>query len=395
MDKKTQILKAAVSVMEQKGPEAKISEIAAAASVNNSVIYHYFKDKEDLLFCAVGEHVRSTNDAFVEHIKQVGDPVIRLKELIREQLHYHDTHPNYTKYTLFYCRSKKSFFRHDSFKYFIRWARLLRQILEDGVSAQIFSPDLPVRVAQDMMLGYLDMESIDFFTGRRPLSPENDFDDILAMFMLLLTDDGRHLPPEQTKREKILTVAEEIFAGKDYSKATTLEIAKAACVSEATLYEFFENKEDLLLSGLQYRLAAHRHIAETFFDSRTPLIRLVRFIYYHFTLHVRQPAFVKNFILNGIFNEEFYTSAAYADFDQYMAIVDRIVEDGKAEGSMRADLDPRQFRNLLLGVFSHSALRSFFAEDRNKFEMMGHISEMTTLLLKMVRKPGRTLAGPA
>jgi len=105
MDKKTLILKAAVSVMEQKGPEAKISEIAAAASVNNSVIYHYFKDKEDLLFCAVGEHVRSTNDAFVEHLKQVVDPVSRLKALIREQLHYHDTHPNYTKYTLFYCRS--------------------------------------------------------------------------------------------------------------------------------------------------------------------------------------------------------------------------------------------------------------------------------------------------
>lgn len=48
-DKKKYIIDVAVSVLSQKGKKATISEIAASAGVNYSIIYHYFKDKTDLL----------------------------------------------------------------------------------------------------------------------------------------------------------------------------------------------------------------------------------------------------------------------------------------------------------------------------------------------------------
>ena len=55
---KKQILNAAVKIMEQKGSEATISEIAAAG-VNDSMIYHYFKNKEDLMFHTVSVYAKS------------------------------------------------------------------------------------------------------------------------------------------------------------------------------------------------------------------------------------------------------------------------------------------------------------------------------------------------
>ncbi len=393
-DKKAQILNASVALLEKKGTKVKISEIAAGAGVNDSIIYHYFKDKEDLLFHTIGAYVKSSNDTFVEHMKAIRDPVSRLRKLIWDQLHYHDVNPNYTKLLLFYCRSQKSFFGHESFTYFLRWARELKKILEDGVRENIFSVDLPITVVQDMVLGYMDMENIDAYVHQRDALTEEGFEEIIDMFMFLLTDRENN-PSDLGRREKILEASEAIFAVKDYHKATTVEIAKAAQVSEATLYEFFTNKEDILLSGLQYRLKGHIHIAEQFFDIRTPVSRLVRFIYYHFTMHVRQPSFVKNLILNGIFNENFYASTAYADFQRYMSIVDQIIEDGKADGSMRTDVDIRRFKHLLLGVFSHTVLRWFYSEDKKKPDMMGCINEVTGLLMKMVMKPNQTILGSA
>ena len=385
--KKEQILNAAVAIMEQKGPQATISEIARAAGVNDSVIYHYFQDKEDLMFHTIGAYVKNRSKDFLARLETIEDPVRRLRKLIWEQLHYHEVNPNYTKFTIFYCRSKKSFFRHESFVYHLNWARILRIILEDGVRAKHFSADLPVRVARDIILGFLDIENIQYFTGHRTKSIREDINEILKMITLMITDFQGRVIREKDKRKRILTIAEDIFAKKDYHTATTSEIARLAHVSEATLYQCFANKEDILLSGLQYRLRRHLNIAESFFDKQTPLSRLVRFIYYHFTMYFREPSFVKNFILNGIFNPNFYSSEAYVDFQDYMAIVDKILEDGKACGSFRADLDNRLFQYLFIGAFSHTALRWLLTDDDKRFEMLGRLQDITDLLIKIVVRP--------
>lgn len=390
-NKRRQILDAAVAIMEKKGTRATISEIAAVACVNDSTIYHYFKDKEDLLFHTVGAYVKNRNNTFLAQLQGIRDPSSRLRRLVWEQLHFHETNPNYAKFTIFFCRSKKSFFRHESFLHFVNWSRILLKILEDGVREKKFSAGLPVKVARDMILGFIDMEEIDFFTGHRPKPPRDDFDEIIDTIMYMLTDNEDNKGKERDKRKRILAAAEDIFAKKDYHSATTIEIARSAQVSEATMYEYFTSKEDILLSGLQYRLKMHLNIADKFFEVRTPISRLIRFIYYHFTMHIREPAFVKNFILNGIFNPNFYSSPAYSDFQSYMAIIDKIIAEGKAEGSFRPALDSRHFQRLFLGVFSYTALRWLLTDDNKKFEMLGRINDIINLLTKIVLAPGRSI----
>ena len=48
------------------------------------------------------------------------------------------------------------------------------------------------------------------------------------------------------RQEQILEAASIIFSTKGYERATTREIAEAADVSEGTLYNYFDNKIDLL-----------------------------------------------------------------------------------------------------------------------------------------------------
>lgn len=50
------------------------------------------------------------------------------------------------------------------------------------------------------------------------------------------------------KRSQILEAAADLFAEKGFHRTTTRDIARAVGVSEGTLYNYFENKEDLLMA---------------------------------------------------------------------------------------------------------------------------------------------------
>lgn len=58
----------------------------------------------------------------------------------------------------------------------------------------------------------------------------------------------------QVRRDQILDAAANVFAEKGFDRATTKEIALTAGVSEGTIYNYFDNKFDLLI-GLMRRIA--------------------------------------------------------------------------------------------------------------------------------------------
>ena len=61
------------------------------------------------------------------------------------------------------------------------------------------------------------------------------------------------------RRIQILDAAARLFAEKGFHRTTTKDIAEAADVSEGTLYNYFENKEDMLL-GIMSRLVETQHL---------------------------------------------------------------------------------------------------------------------------------------
>lgn len=55
----------------------------------------------------------------------------------------------------------------------------------------------------------------------------------------------------EARRNQILWGAARVFAEKGYHRATTKEIAQAAGISEGTIYNYFDNKRDLLIGMLR------------------------------------------------------------------------------------------------------------------------------------------------
>ncbi len=56
---------------------------------------------------------------------------------------------------------------------------------------------------------------------------------------------------KQQTREKIRSVARELFVERGFERVTVAEVAAAADVSEATVFNYFPTKEDLFFGGLE------------------------------------------------------------------------------------------------------------------------------------------------
>ena len=66
----------------------------------------------------------------------------------------------------------------------------------------------------------------------------------------------------RARREQIVGAATQVFAQKGFRRATTREVARAAGVSEGTIYNYFEDKDALLLAILDRLNETERRAAD-------------------------------------------------------------------------------------------------------------------------------------
>ncbi len=384
-DKRQKILDAAERIMSAKGRGATISEISAAAEVTDSVLYHYFKNKEDILFSVAQAHLRDALKKLDEQLQGIMDPVNQLSKLIWFQLYYHDTHPNYANLLLFECRSNKRFMQHEGYGLIKRWSAIGIEILNNGISDGSFRKDLALPIVRDAIFGLVDMENIQSLTTQEQLQAHTDLDAILNLVLPMIRPDTEERLPKGDKADRILEAALNVFSAKGFQNATIQEISKSATVSEGTIYEYFNNKENLLFSILERQFHNNLNLLDELFEVKTPLRKLKRFMRYHFTVYLTQPAFVKVFLLDAIYNSGFYTSNAYKPFQQYIESIDEILDEGKEDGSIRSEINNRVFRNLFMGIFSHMALRWLFTEKGSQTDKNEEINAAVALLSRSIK----------
>lgn len=384
--KKNRIIKAAEKILSGRNQDCTLSEIAGEAGVTDSIIYHYFNNKEDLIFSVAEEGLKKSFEELNQQLQGLLDPINKLSAMIWFQLHYHDLHPDYAKILLFECRSNRNFHQHGGFRIVRKWAGLMRGILEEGVRENVFCPDLNVSVVRDAIFGLIDLENIHCLITHETEQSTQDVNEIMGLITPMITKRSNASQPILNKSERILMASETLFAEKGFERTTISEIANLANVAEGTIYEYFKNKEDLLFSITQKRFNEHIDALNEIFTITTPLKKLRRFIRYHFFLYLTQRNFLKLFLFHAQLNRRFYHSNSYPIFQRYSENIYPILEEGKRHGSIRPNVNNRVFRNLFLGAFSFMTLRWFFLDPEGKADKMKEIDEIVDLLTRAVAK---------
>src|SRR5690348_17816696 len=92
------------------------------------------------------------------------------------------------------------------------------------------------------------------------------------------------------KRRLILDAAELIFARHGFYAAKVSDVAKEAGVADGTIYLYFKNKDDLLISLFERRMHDVNARLRTVIEGKPPAARLRAFVQTYLQLVHDEPA---------------------------------------------------------------------------------------------------------
>ncbi|MCP4750704.1 MAG: TetR/AcrR family transcriptional regulator [Proteobacteria bacterium] len=375
------ILNAASRLFSDKGfDRTGLKEIAQAAGYREPTIYLHFKGKEDVLFSVAEQHMAKYLDFLDEHLQGIVGAYNKLRKFIWAQLRYSSIDPEYLKLVLFECRCNRKFYKSGAYKLFRKCAGILSSILTEGIEEKIFRDDISIPIVRDIIFGMLDYESVRHFIPHETHDTIADQEEIMHLLERMIMCKYRVEVDPADKRRRILQAAVQIFAHHGYAKATVAEIARTAQVAEGTVYEYFKNKEDLLLSISEDRFNDHMHRLNQTFSNNDPRQKLRLFLQNHFQQYLNDPDFLMIFLTLIQFNPRFYRSRAYKTHYKYVLELEDLIRKIVESGAVSQDFNIRIFRNMFLGAFTHMTLRWFVVNHGRKYDKMREIEKATDLL---------------
>lgn len=161
------------------------------------------------------------------------------------------------------------------------------------------------------------------------------------------------------KRERILDGALKAFAKKGFYNTKVSEIASEAGVADGTIYLYFKNKDDLLISLFEDRMEwiIDRLTTELEAIDGGPVAKFRHMITIHCRLAVENPDLAEFITVELRQSAKFVKEYENPKFGDYLKILQGLIEDGQARGVMRDDVDVRLISRACFGALDEVLLQ--------------------------------------
>jgi TetR/AcrR family fatty acid metabolism transcriptional regulator len=159
------------------------------------------------------------------------------------------------------------------------------------------------------------------------------------------------------KRNRILRAAIKIFSQKGFFGSKISEIARASGVADGTIYLYFKNKDDLLISLFEERMGevvadVRRRVAA----GEDALAKLRIFIHNHMDLLNREAGLVEVIVVELRQCNRFLKDYTPVKFFEYLDVLGGILEEGKRQGVFRPELNVTVMRRAIFGALDELCL---------------------------------------
>jgi len=181
------------------------------------------------------------------------------------------------------------------------------------------------------------------------------------------------------KYKQIIEAAVVVIAENGYHASQVSKIAKKAGVADGTIYLYFKNKEDILISVFEEKMGQfidqiiHRTNKEK--DASRRLFTLIEMHFHQLAadhhlaivtqLELRQSNSSLRLQINKVLKP-------------YLTVIDRIVEEGKQENVFRQDLNTPLVRQMVFGTLDETVTNWVMKEQ--KFELEKLATEVHAML---------------
>ena len=394
--KKESILRAAEFLFSTKGfKETKVSDIANKSGINEASIYAYFKNKKNVLFANSGRYVEAVVKGLTEHFLGMKESGPMLRKAIWYYLADVKNNPDYAR-LLMMTQRDPDFYASKYDHYLKEFSKLVLNVILSGQEEGFFRTDISARLIRNMAMGTCVFVGIDHMVLHNDFDPNEMSDTIYRMVIRaamvedfsVLEESEKLKRNERTKyREtQILETAVRVFSEKGFSNATISDIAKQANLGDATLYEYFENKEAILfaISGVMMKNLTSDHCPylENPEDPeqvlRKLLWQLIRQIYSHVD-------FSRLLVLDLLRNETYYSTPGYRPLKVFREKLVKTIEQGRERGVFSEDFPSTVYPNMVIGTFDQFLLGQFVL-GRPPLGL-SELNEIVDALVRVVKPP--------
>ena len=191
----------------------------------------------------------------------------------------------------------------------------------------------------------------------------------------------------ENKHTKIIAAATKVFAKKGFFTARISDIAKEAKVADGTIYLYFNNKYDILLSVFEEEVGKiaenteklltqendPRKQLEIFCRQHLQAMKKNRYLAEVIQIELRQPYKVIKEYRNNTFSK-------------YSGIIGTIIRHGQNSGYFRKDLHPDLAKRCVFGALDEVS-RVWNASLESNYAVNEIVNEVLTIFLSGIESP--------
>jgi TetR/AcrR family fatty acid metabolism transcriptional regulator len=187
------------------------------------------------------------------------------------------------------------------------------------------------------------------------------------------------------KHDLILRAAIKVFARSGFFNSKVSDVAREAGVADGTVYLYFKNKDDILVSifnnYMDESLAEGRARLE---EIKDPVEKLRRIVYAHLDGLGRDRDLAVVFQVELRSSTKFMEQFSATKVTEYLDLIRGVIEEGQRDGVFRAGLNTKLLAKILFGALDEMATN--WVLTRKRYSLVSTADSVIDVFLNGIAK---------
>ncbi len=184
------------------------------------------------------------------------------------------------------------------------------------------------------------------------------------------------------KYHRIIKAATKVFAKKGFYPAKISEIAKEAQVADGTIYIYFENKDDILISLFEEQMkTVLENMVAQISKLNDPAEKLEKFALTHLLLIEQNKDIAEIIQVELRQSSKFMKEYKNEQFIQYLDLIGNIIKEGQKKGVFKKDIMPGVAKRAFFGALDEMS-RFWVLSSRKRYDIETAAKQISGYFLK-------------
>ena len=191
----------------------------------------------------------------------------------------------------------------------------------------------------------------------------------------------RKMEDKIPKFDVILQAAIKVIGQKGYHNAKIKDISNEADVADGTIYNYFSNKEDILVTIFRIKQEDYVNKAQQEIEGIDDTVEKLRIlIRYHLKVMSENPDLANVLQIELRQPSKDMRIKVRKHLKNYFNVIENVINDGIEKGVFKKDLHIHLAREMYFGTLDEVVSTWVFSGQH--WELMGHVDELTGMFFK-------------